>query len=280
MNAPHPFPPGVWRGASLHQDIAPGIGSGFRLLDRELPAGGWPRSSLTELLVRDLGIGEMRFLAPTLRMLTRSNQNVVLLTPPHIPYAPAFEAMGIDHSKVLIVNADRPVDRLWAVEQSIKSKQFGALITWLDSPRHQVRPDHIRRLHLAAASTQGLVFAFRPFEAQNQPSPAPLRMLLLPRRYPDLAVQIIKRRGPVMSAPIDIAIPIPGQGLRPLSDEQAIVATPKAVSPPLIQPPLIQPPLIQPPLAQHHALDRMRDSTALSAAFLTSTSPQRSPARD
>jgi cell division inhibitor SulA len=249
----------------LHQDTSTGIGSGFRLLDRELPTGGWPRSSLTELLVRDLGIGELRFLAPTLRMLTRSNQNVVLLTPPHIPYAPAFEAMGIDHSKVLVVNAERPIDRLWAVEQSIKSKQFGALVTWLDSPRHQVRPDHIRRLQLAASSTQGLVFAFRPFEAQHQSSPAPLRMLLLPRRYPDLAVQIIKRRGPVMSAPIDLAIPIPGKGLRPLTDEQAIS---------------IQQSPIKPPLAQHHALDRMRDSAALPAALLASTSAQRSSARD
>ena len=240
--------PAVWKGQALHQTDCSGISSSFRLLDRELPGNGWPRGSLTELLVHNLGIGELRFLAPTLRSLTQSGKHVVLLTPPHTPYAPAFEAMGIDHRRILIVQADRPIDRLWAVEQSIKSNQFGALITWLDHTG-PTRPELIRRLQLAASTTQGLVFVFRPFAAQDHPSPAPLRMLLLPRRYPDLAVQVIKRRGPVMSAPIDIAIPIPGSGLRPLQDHEAIIAAPTAA------------PTQQ--AAHHHAVDRMHHSPSL-----------------
>ena len=234
MTTPHPA---VWKGEALHHAPTPGISSTFRLLDRELPGQGWPRGTLIELLVNSMGIGEFRFLAPTLRTLTQSGQHVVLLTPPHLPYAHAFDALGVDSSKILVVHAQQPVDRLWAVEQAMKSNAFGALITWLDElphdhPRHHApagltRPDRIRRLQCAAQRTQGLVFAFRPFAAQHHPSPAPLRMLLLPRRYPELAVQIIKRRGPVMSAPIDIAIPIPGAGLRPIQDHDAIVATPR-----------------------------------------------------
>ncbi|MBU3724837.1 MAG: translesion DNA synthesis-associated protein ImuA [Burkholderiaceae bacterium] len=253
--------PALWKGQALHQTPGSGISSSFRLLDRELPGNGWPRGTLTELLVQDLGIGELRFLAPTLRGLTQSGQHVVLLTPPHIPYAPAFAAMGIDHTKILVVHAKQPVDRLWAVEQSIKSKQFGALITWLDDSK-AARPELLRRLQLAASSTQGLVFVFRPFAAQDQPSPAPLRMRLLPRRYPDLAVQIIKRRGPVMSSPIDIAIPIPGSGLRPLEDHEAIIAAPTAA------------PTRQ--TAHHHAVDRMRHSPSLSGA-LSSAAATHSP---
>ena len=256
--------PAVWKGQSLHQSgSSSGISSSFRLLDRELPGNGWPRGSLTELLVQHMGIGELRFLAPTLRSLTQAGQHIVLLAPPHTPYAPAFEAMGIDHQKILVVQADRPIDKLWAVEQSIKSNQFGALITWLD---HQggTRPELIRRLQLAASTTQGLVFVFRPFAAQDHPSPAPLRMLLLPRRYPDLAVQIIKRRGPVMSAPIDIAIPVPGSGLRSLQDHDAIIAAPSAA------------PTRQ--TAHHHAVDRMHSSPSLPGSLSPAAASRRSPA--
>ena len=246
----------MWRGDQLAPST-PGMSSGFRALDRELPGNGWPRSTLIELLVRDLGIGELRFLAPTLRTLTQSGKHVVLLAPPHIPYAPAFQAMGIDHRKILLVQAKRPVDRLWAVEQSLKSDQFGALFTWLDTEEHDrlVRPELIRRLQLAASRTQGLVFAFRPFAAQEHASPAPLRILLLPRRYPEIAAQIIKRRGPFMSSPIDIAIPIPGTGLRPIPDHEAIVAgTP-------------------------HAVDRMSHSRTLPATLLPAAATHGSPAR-
>jgi protein ImuA len=247
-----PLPhPAVWRGTALHQAPAATMSSSFRLLDRELPGGGWPRGSLIELLVRHPGIGELRFLAPTLQQITRQGRNVILLAPTHLPHAPAFAAMGIDHTRILIVHARQPADRLWAVEQSIKSNSFGALITWLDSPG--IRPDLLRRLQLAAASAQGLFFVFRPFSAQQQASPAPLRMLLLPRRYPDLAVQIIKRRGPVMSAAIDIPTPIPGSGLRPLDTHDAIVVP--------------------------HAVDRMRHRAALPAAVSAAAAIGRAAAR-
>ena len=266
MNTPHPA---VWKGQALHQAPGAGVSSSFRLLDRELPGNGWPRGTLIELLVHRLGIGELRFLAPTLRALTQSGQHVVLLTPPHLPYAQAFDALGVDSGKVLVVNAQTPVDRLWAVEQTMKSNSFGALITWLDDlptepPRqHQAaqftRPDRIRRLQLAASRTQGLVFAFRPLAAQHHASPAPLRLLLLPRRYPDLAVQILKRRGPVMSRPIDIAIPVPGTGLRPIEPREEGQAIVLGTSP--------------------HVVDRLRHSPSLSGTFSSPPSDLRSTAR-
>lgn len=252
--------PAVWKGQALHQaDHANSMSSGFRELDRELPGNGWPRGALIELMAPCMGIGELRFLAPTLRQLTRSGKNVILLAPPHTPYVPAFEAMGIDHTKLLMVNADKPVDRLWAVEQSIKSRQFGALLTWLDS----AKPEMIRRLQLAASGAQGLMFVFRPLAAQREPSAAPLRMLLLPRRYPGLAVQIVKRRGPMAASPIDIAIPTPGEGLRLISAED---------------------PITVPAPTQHtehrHAVDRMRHSGTLSGTLSPAAASSHPSARN
>lgn len=250
--------PAVWKGQALHQSESSGIASGFSELDRELPGNGWPRGTLIELMAPCMGIGELRFLAPTLRRLTQAGKNVILLAPPHTPYVPAFAAMGIDHARLLVVHAHKPIDRLWAVEQSIKSQQFGALLTWLDS----AKPEMMRRLQLAASGTQGLVFAFRPLAACEQPSAAPLRMLLLPRRYPSLAVQIVKRRGPLASSPIDIAIPTPGQGLR-----LAVAEDPIAIPAPTQH------------TAHHHAVDRMRHSTALSGTLSSAPATSRSSAR-
>ncbi len=250
----NPLPhPAVWKGQTIQASPLPSVSTSFRALDRELPGQGWPTSTLIELLVKSMGIGEFRFIAPTLRQLTQAGKRVVLLAPPHLPYGPALAAMGIDVSKLLIVQTDKPIDKLWAVEQSIKSNQFGAFVTWLDAG---VKPELIRRLQLAATSAQGLVFVFRPFAAQEQASPAPLRLLLLPRRYPDLAVQIIKRRGPVMSAPIDIAVPIPGSGLRPIDDHQAIIASPSQV----------------PSQVAPHAVDRLRSAPPLLRPVLPATS--------
>lgn len=258
--------PSVWVGEpdSLPADTQTKdlvISSGFRALDQELPHGGWPKGVLTELLVRHMGVGELRFLAPTLRTLTQAGRHIVLLAPPHTPYAPAFDAMGIDCEKLLVLNAQRPVDRLWAVEQSLKSGQFGALITWLGQDDRAEALSamglaSIRRLQLAAAKTAGLAFVFRPWSAQKTPSPAPLRMLLLPRRYPELAVQIIKRRGPMVCKPIDIAIAIPGSGLRQIQESQAIVSAPTQQALSVTTSPTRQ-----------HAVDRQRHSTALSGAL-------------
>lgn len=62
MNTPAPLAhPALWRGQAIHQAPTPGVSSSFRLLDRELPGNGWPRSTLIELLVNGLGIGELRF---------------------------------------------------------------------------------------------------------------------------------------------------------------------------------------------------------------------------
>ena len=47
-----------------HADHA--LPSGFDALDAHLPGGGWPRRALTELLLPQPGVGEIRLLADSL----------------------------------------------------------------------------------------------------------------------------------------------------------------------------------------------------------------------
>lgn len=207
-----PLPAAVWRASQLGHAAVCAVSSGFPALDAELPGAGWPAGMLTELIGRESGIGELRLLVPLLRQLTRERRFVVLLGPPQIPYAPALASHGIDLDYLLIVQATHAADRLWAVEQTLKSSGFGALLAWL--PQERTRPEHLRRMQLAAQSAAGPVFLFRQLAAQFDASAAPLRLLLLPRPDQRLSVQILKRRGPVMADPIQIDLPRPVTSIR------------------------------------------------------------------
>ena len=60
----------VWRASELAISRATTCATGHDRLDAELPNGGWPRSSLVELLVQQHGIGEMQLLKPVLASLS------------------------------------------------------------------------------------------------------------------------------------------------------------------------------------------------------------------
>ncbi|MEN9793807.1 MAG: hypothetical protein RJA17_347 [Pseudomonadota bacterium] len=226
--------PSLWRAAGHvpHQGPA-SVPSGHARLDAQLPGGGWPPGCLTELMVRALGVGEWRLLAPALQRLAQTGRHILLLAPPHIPYAPALAALGLPTEQFLVVRARHAADRLWALEQSLRSNRFGALVAWLDAT---TKPEALRRFQLAARAAQGPVFLFRPFEAQEQPSPAPLRLALLPRHYPGLAVQLLKRRGPVSAEPVLVNVPMASRALRPLEEAHALDRLPIPERQPLLRP--------------------------------------------
>ncbi len=204
----------LWRGNALGAPSGGSVPSGFRQLDQELPGGGWPTHCLTELLTPANGIGEIRLLAQSLQTLARAGRQIILLAPPCLPYPDGWTRLGIDPARILMVHTERPGDRLWAIEQSLRSAAFGALLAWVP----EVRLEALRRLQLAAAGTDGLSFLFRPTAAQHHPSPAPLRLLLGGVEGRCLDVQLLKRRGPLQVAPLRLHLPeLRSFKLRPLT---------------------------------------------------------------
>src|SRR5512139_3530390 len=72
------------------------LSTGHEALDRLLADRGWPRDGLVELLGNQPGIGELRLLIPALAALSRHESRWILwINPPHIPYAPALESLGV-----------------------------------------------------------------------------------------------------------------------------------------------------------------------------------------
>lgn len=163
----------VWRGrpAPLPASRQP---TGHALLDEALPTGGWPESALSEILLPAEGVGELQLLWPSLARLTQTGERVVLVAPPHIPYAPAWQAAGIDLRQLQVVQAADQRDALWATEQCLRSGSCGAVLCWPQMAEDKA----LRRLQVAAESGQTLGFASRPLQAAKNPSPAALRIAI------------------------------------------------------------------------------------------------------
>lgn len=206
--APEDLHPQLWRAHQLGRSAERPIPSGFEALDAELPGGGWPRRALTELLLPHPGIGEIRLLAAGLAAVQQAGRLVMMFDPPAAISAPALGELGIDVAQLLVIQTHlQPhagADRLWALEQALKSGHVGAVVGWMPAC---LRADRLRRLQLAAHAHDGPAFVFREPSAQGRASAAPLRLALHSAGPDRLAVRVIKRRGPPLLVPVQLALP-------------------------------------------------------------------------
>jgi protein ImuA len=193
--------PGVWRGSELGQHPNPVQATGWAQLDAELPGGGWPSRSLTEVLLPQPTTLEWRLLGPALGKLASAGRQIAVIAPPHQPYLPGLQQNGLHAQRLVWIRADKPAERLWATEQLIKANACGAVLAWLP----QARPEQVRRLQVCAQSCDGLVFLCRPESARHESSAAPLRVLARPALDWQLHLQILKRRGPTLDETIRLA---------------------------------------------------------------------------
>jgi len=194
----------VWRGGALAQAGPQGIPTGFGPLDGELPGGGWPAGALTEILCADEGIGELQLVLPALAALSSAGSRVAWLAPPHLPYAPALAAAGVRLEFLTVIRAPGRRDALWAAEQVLRTGTCRALLAWL--PRGNYT--ELKRLAAAAQAGRAFMALFRPPQAAQESSPAPLRLALEPDGG-QLAVHLLKRRGARLAAPLRIPIQRP-----------------------------------------------------------------------
>lgn len=183
----------IWRGSELGRAAAVSVcSSSWPHLDAELPGGGWPCGSLTEVLVSQFSVVEFRLLAPVLAELTGSGRSVVVVGPAHAPHPPGLRHDGVNERHLVWVDVDAPRDRLWATEQLVKAGTCGAVIAWLPL----VRAEQVRRLQVLSANCKGPVFLCRPEFAARDSSAAPLRVLARVETDWQISVQLLKRKGP------------------------------------------------------------------------------------
>jgi protein ImuA len=210
--------PTLWRASQIGRVAGEVCTSGQPALDVELPGGGWPCRTLTELLLPHPGIGELRLLAPvaTALLAAMPARPLIWFDPPAEPCPWALAALGIAWQRLVVVRSrdgargrarERlpAADVLWALEHTLASGQAAAVLAWLPA---QLPADALRRLQLAAQGHPGPAFLLRDAQARLKPSPAPLRLLLHPGPGPDaLRLQILKRRGPPLAGTLRLRLP-------------------------------------------------------------------------
>lgn len=177
-----------------HKDaIAPNrtVSTGYPALDELLPWAGWPPGKLIEIIPEQIAIGELTLLMPTLAAITREGRAMVLVDPPHLPYAPALAQHQIVLEHCLITQSRDHKEQLWTVEQCLKSGACGAVLAWEQSA---LDDRSLRRLQLATEAGACLAFLFRSPRAITQTSPAALRLVLAPSMEA-LSITVLKGQG-------------------------------------------------------------------------------------
>jgi protein ImuA len=196
---PEDVHPSLWRASQLARGSMRTIDTGYAALSAELPGGGWPIGALVDLLVQQPGVGEIRLLRPALNALGK--RPIALVQPPHLPNAPAFAYLGVPLELLIQVQAPKTGDALWAAEQILRAGTCGALLVWAA----QTPAASLRRLHLAAQSSETLFVMMRPLAVAASASPALLRLAVRPHGD-GISVEIVKRRGPVRAEPVSIPL--------------------------------------------------------------------------
>lgn len=208
----------VWRASELSDERQHTLDTGYAALNRELPGGGWPQGALIEILQPQSGQHEWGLLAPVLAALQAvksTSQNaktlLVLTGAPYLPFGPALRARQLAMHRVLSVHtgAGHAPALLWATREALQCADVAAVLAWLPDARSA----HLRRLQIAAHAHNKLLFVFRPLRAQQESSPAPLRLLLdghvsthdARGEGADVQVRVLKRRGPPLATPLQLA---------------------------------------------------------------------------
>jgi protein ImuA len=212
------LPHAIWRADQMGSYRTAVTPSGYPALDAELPHGGWPSAALIELLLQQPGIGEMRLLRPALAGITQARR-IALVQPPYLPQVAAWSAWGLPPERLLWIRTRRSADALWSAEQIVRNGSCGALLLW----QAHIRPEALRRLHLAAQASETVFWMLRPLAAAQDASPAPLRLALRAAQA-GLEIAIVKRRGPLANGPLYLQLEtLPAAPATPYFDHHAHV---------------------------------------------------------
>jgi len=106
------------------------VPSGIPGVDELLPAGGWPKGDVVEIIVPDLFTDAAGLLLPALRRLSRQARTIVLVTPPFTARASLFTDPDINASHLLQVNPHPGRSTLWTVESLLETGACAAVLAW------------------------------------------------------------------------------------------------------------------------------------------------------
>jgi protein ImuA len=192
----------TWRGQVPKMTDASGCNTGYPALNLALVTGGWPTKALIEVCQQGFTQQEWYLFTPALR---DSDGLIVLLNPPLVPFAQGLIISGVDMERVRIVRPSRVEDFISSFVELCRTPACGMLLAWQMDQR--LTYTDLRKCLLAAQEGEGLYTLFRPATAQQESSPASLR-LLVGAQADGIGVNIFKQRGMLQGDKL-VKLPLP-----------------------------------------------------------------------
>jgi protein ImuA len=192
--------PAVWRAAHLARTYGKTVDTGYAALSEQLPGQGWPVGTVVEFLLQQAGVGELRLLGPALVTVSQK-RSVALVAPHQVPNGLGYAHIGVDPTKLMWLKASKSSDALWCAEQILRSGSCGAVMLW----QQHIRAESLRRLLLAAQTSETLFVVMRPLACAQDPSPASLRLTVRPAAD-GIAIEVIKRKGPASAQSLNVQL--------------------------------------------------------------------------
>ncbi|PUA30078.1 MAG: hypothetical protein B0W54_06000 [Cellvibrio sp. 79] len=203
----------IWRGTKAFVHDNNGEDTGHPALNNSLVHNGWPRASLIEINLQEMGHGEWLLLAPALRNSIQGLQ--ILINPPALPFAQGLLQAGLDLDRLLIINAPAKNDFLAAFVEIARAKACSHLLAW--QPQQVLNYSEIRKCVLASNDGSGIYWLLRNSHTTSQSSPAHLRLRArIHAEY--LEVIITKQKGgdqSLLNNPLELLLPREWMGYQP-----------------------------------------------------------------
>lgn len=177
---------------------------------------------------------------------------------PFVPYAPAFEAMGIDLKRLAIVQTSHQRETLWAIEQALLSNCVKRVFGWATGGP-ALDDFALRRLAIAARRSESLCFLMRPLAARHRATPAEMRIAITPASRSEIEITVLKRRGLLH----EVSLKIDPRQLACLSPQRSAVAIPARTDTASVRPkPLSDATLAEQSMPHHDVLTAIGTPTS------------------
>jgi protein ImuA len=175
--------------------------TGCTSLDCCLPSGGYDSGTLVEYFQTHRASSAMILALTAAReaMVATAGYGVFIDWSQQF-YPPAAAAMGLDLKRLIIVRPCNLADRLWAIDQALRSPAIAAVVAEVE----HLDDRGARRLQLAAEQGGGIGLLVRHAAAQRHPSWAEVQWLVRPlavgAAHRQLELQLLRARGGRMGA--------------------------------------------------------------------------------
>ena len=105
---------------------------GLAVIDQALPWQGLPRGALHAIVGAEGDGAPAGFCIALLARLSAIGP-VLWITEARELYAPGFAALGLDPARLLLVEATRRKDKLWALEEALRTPALAAAVAEIDT---------------------------------------------------------------------------------------------------------------------------------------------------